>query len=503
MFQNANQLIKAHASNHSHHGTFVVLRLSSTFDLLHRNISSVPLRHIIEMGNAPITIGIRTEKIGHQAGDRVNGTVYVNITQNAQAVRAILLRFEGQEHALVHYTTRENYREGNHDETRVRDHYDKSNNTFLNMEHPLQSFPQGQILPGQYEFPFSIKLPYNLPSSMVCQNGQSKCSVEYKLTATFDKPSTGLFSSNPSSVQELKISATPPVGKSIKNTSLMLPVEVVPVVSCCCDNKGSMVLQAQLDKTIVKPHDTILVSFRCQNDSSVKVKQVRVQLQSSITWQGHTGSHSERVTRVLDRWEMDATQLPELAKRKSRRQDSLYNVEGDFPYDTAWRQAAVQVPGIVDDSYSGHSIQVRYLVSVHLLTNGCCTNDVDATAMVQVFQSLPPNANVAMVQGSSPRPSAPSSVYDEYTDIAVPTAVSPSAPPFWKDDDHFVANDAQCMTTGTATPLVPGVCDASPMVQAQVLPPNWSAQAGQMVDIPMAEAWVMESVYQVSEVYDE
>jgi Arrestin (or S-antigen), N-terminal domain len=146
------------------------------------------------MGNAPITVGLRTEKLCYRAGDRVNGTVYVSVNQpQGQPIRAILLRLEGQERAVVHYTSTET--EG--DASRSRDHYDESNVTFSKMEHPLQTFPTGKIGRGHYEFPFTIQLPQSLPSSMDCQSGQSHCSVQYKLTATFAKPSSGLFSSHP------------------------------------------------------------------------------------------------------------------------------------------------------------------------------------------------------------------------------------------------------------------------------------------------------------------
>jgi hypothetical protein len=467
------------------------------------------------MGNAPISVGLRTEKTSYRAGDHVNGTVYVSVNQQAQPIRAIVLQLEGREHALVHYTSNETHHEGRREETRVRDHYDESNITFSKMEYPLQTFPNGQIRKGQYEFPFSFKLPQNLPSTMNCRRGQSHCSVEYKLTATFAKPSTNLFSSNPSSEQKLNISAQPPLDATLENTSLMLPVNEVPVITCCCDNKGTMVLQAQFNKTTVKPMDTISVQFRCQNESSVKVKRVQVQLESRITWNGHHGSRNECVKQVLDCREHDAAQFPELAKLhsrslgggRSRRTTVSYSAPGMFPYDTDWRHATVQVPRTVHDSYNGHAVQVRHTLTVQMLTKGCCTNDVDATAMVQVFQNLPPNANT-MVHGSSSAtvPSAPSSVYDESNAVGIVKPVQPSAPPSWKDnDDQFVkAHGHHTIPTATATPIVSDyVFDASPMVQAQALPPNWNAQTASVVEIPMAEAWVMENSGQVTETYDE
>ena len=506
------------------------------------------------MGNTPITIGLRTEKLSYRAGERVNGTVYVSVNHRKgghEPVQAILLRLEGQERAVVHYTSTET--EG--DQSRSRDHYDESNVTFSKMEHPLQTVPSGKIGRGQYEYPFSIQLPHSLPSSMECQSGQSHCSVEYKLTATFIKPpsSSGLFSSHPSSEQKLTIRAEPnPMDDNdLANTSLVLPVRDVPVIACCCDNKGAMLLQAKFDKTTAKPHDSISVQFRCQNESSVKVKKVQVEFESIITWKGCHGSQKKRVRHVLDSQIMDASKFPELKKHRPghatthnprRTPDppapTPYDIDGSFPYDNVpWRQALIRVPGMVYDSYEGHAVHVRHNMTVTLSTKGCCINDVDASTLIQLFQNLPSNANTTTgrrrpphQEGSNhnnnnnntaaPVPSAPSDVYNEYAHVAAAAAaasnVSPSAPPHWKDDDNDSSyvhplgppqagyNSSVPTATATAMAVSPThvTTATATMVHAQALPPDWNAHTAQVVEIPMAEAWIVENVWQASETRD-
>jgi Arrestin (or S-antigen), C-terminal domain len=328
------------------------------------------------------------------------------------------------------------------------------------------------------------------------------------------------------------------------------------VVACCCDNKGAMLLQAKFDKTTAKPHDPIVVQFRCQNESSVKVKKVQIQFKSIITWKGCHGNHEKRVRHVLDSQVMDAAPFLELKKYRhhgrrggaARLTSSSFHMDqqrddGAFPYDVPWRQASIRVPGIVYDSYEGHAVHVRHIVTVKLLTKGCCINDVDATTTIRLFQSLPPNANTTpddittgMTQGSirisssssslvaSPFPSAPSDVYNEYNVAVIATeVVSPSAPPSWKDDDpnfqplgrppptgSSSTTSSSTPLTATATPILVGSTnESSPttimttMVHAQVLPPNWNAHTAQVVEIPMAEAWVLENIWQVSETRDE
>jgi hypothetical protein len=344
-------------------------------------------------------------------------------------------------------------------------------------------------------------LPINLPSSMYCNQGESRCSVEYLLTATLVKPSSGLFSSNPSSEQKLNIFAAPPDGTNLENTGLQLPMDEVPVNSCCCHYKGVMVLQAQFSKTIVQPRDSIDVKFRCQNQSTVKVKRVRVQLQQIIEWNTRQGNR-EVVKRVLDSREMDAAQFPELDRKRSRGRQYFGAAAEQEPFhgDSGWNRASIQVPPIIQDSYAGRSIKVRHLVSVQLVTPGCCTTAPDSTTGVQVYQSLPPttfseSSSTDPFKYQTTAPSAPSSVYDEFSNTSATssTPAHPSAPPGHWDDTVATTASPVGIWESSLLPSAPlEVYDGTPMAKAQVLPPDWNAQTAEVVTIPMAEAIVLD-----------
>ena len=449
------------------------------------------------MGNAQVTVGLRTEKQTYKAGDRVSGTVYVNVDRRAHPAQAIALRILGREHSLVHHTTSETRREGHDEQTHHRDHYDESTSDFLHVEYPLQSFATGRLLPGQYEFPFNITLPSNLPSSMSCRQGESHCSVEYLLTATLVKPSSGIGSLHPNAEQKLSIMAIPPPGEHLEDSSLLLPVDEVPVYSCCCHNKGSMILQTQFSKTTVQHQDTIDVQFRCSNQSTIQVKTVRIQLEEITEWTAHNRGRSEVVKRILDRREMDASQFPELAKRHKRRQRDYFGVPPDHEHGSdQWRHASIHIPFSARDTYNGQVVKVRHLVSVQLITKGCCNTHPDATTSVQVYQSIPSRSGTA-----STVPSAPSSLYDEYSAAAMvstePTATAP--PSHWDDDavSHSTWNNHVPMTSSAPSELYDGIAAATataplPTAEAQLLPSDWNAQTAEVVTIPMAEAIVLD-----------
>lgn len=438
------------------------------------------------MGNSPITVGIRTQKLEYKAGDTVHGTVYLNITKRNQSAQALVLQLVGRETAVVHYTTSETHRDGDTEHTRHHDHYDESTYDFMRIEYPLHKFLSQQLVPGQFEFPFSIQLPMDLPSSMQCQKGQSRCSVEYRVTATLMQPSSGIFSSNPSSEQLLTVFRISPLHEDPSNCSLELPVQEVPVVACCCHNKGSITLQAQFSRTILQPRDKIEVQFRCRNDSSVRVHHVRVGLQQTTQWTTSRG-RTETVSDVLDRRELDAKIFPELQKRQRRPKYGLGTVNEQVPFqDSNWNRCTIQVPATVRDSHDGRAIKVRHLITVQLLTDGCCTTDPDAATMVSIYHNLvvpPAAATIQQVADSLPNSESPykdglgyydgpsTTSYTEHTTVPPP----PSAPVSQWDttNAHYSG-------------------EVTPMAEAHALPPDWNAQTAEVVHIPMAEAVVLE-----------
>lgn len=442
------------------------------------------------MGNSPITVGIRTQKLDYKAGDSVNGTVYMSVTKSGQRAQALVLQIVGREHAVVHYTTTETHRDGHAEHTRHHDHYDESTHDFMRIEYPLHRFESQQLVSGQFEFPFSIQLPLDLPSSMQCQRGQSRCSVEYRLTATLMQPSSGIFSSNPSSEQLLNVVRIPPLNEDTSNCSLELPVQEVPVVTCCCHNKGNIMLQAQFNKTILQPQDNIEVQFRCRNNSSVRVHRVRVQLEQTTKWTTSRG-REETVQDLLDRQNLDAKQFPELQKKPRRQRHEFGSANEQIPFqDSNWNRCAIRVPATVRDSYDGRAIKIRHLISVQLLTDGCCTTDPDAATFVRIYHHLgaphPAVASIENLAGSFPHSQSPykggSGYFDapsttaSYTEY--PTTVPPpSAPPSqWDHSGGYYSGGG-----------------VTPMAEAQVLPADWNAQTADVVHIPMAEAVVLES----------
>jgi hypothetical protein len=134
------------------------------------------------MGNKPLTIGLKVNTEGpHPAGSIVYGTVYLSVSKKPQVARSLQLRVIGKEEIVVHHTTkRDNHHHHHHHHSSSNrssetssytedHHHEHSTHDILQMEYPLRIFPDGKIPIGQYEFPFALQLPNNIPSTMSCR----------------------------------------------------------------------------------------------------------------------------------------------------------------------------------------------------------------------------------------------------------------------------------------------------------------------------------------------
>ena len=424
------------------------------------------------MGNKPVTVGVRTDQAQYAAGSVVTGKVYVSITGKPQPLQALLLKIVGAEEVLVHHTTTTSLPDNNglnDRQSRTENHYERARVPFLNMEYPLQTFHGNDLPPGQYEYPFRIQLPSTLPSTMACQLGESYARVHYEIVAKFQKPSGSIFDPSPTFKQTLQIFATAPL---TIDQGIHLPMEQIPVKNCCCFGKGTMALEMQTDRTLVEPQDTLTVNFRCENQSTVKVKYIRVQLLQIVEW--NCNGYRENYQTMLDRRDLDANLYPELLNL-NKVPRHYFGMGQRLVTNENWHTTQLQVQPQSYDSYSGRAIQVRHVLSVRLLTKGCCNSTPEASTLLQLYRSVP-RPEVAEVEED---PLKAASAPPEFYDTPGPSGpmVAPSAP-----------SEAYDLSTNAT------YVDATPVAEAQVLPEDWHAQTADVVDIPMAEAVILESV---------
>jgi len=418
------------------------------------------------MGNRPITIGVETDKAEYTAGSTLRGKVYLSISNRQStgvAAQILQLRLVGKESSVVHHTSS--------NDSHTDDHYERSSHTFFQVDHPLYTFINQRAPSGQYEYPFQFKLPDNLPSTMKARDGKSTCEVEYELVATLVQPGGGgIFNSHPNSKKTISVWAT---AREPTDSSVQHPPDDIPVNSCCCCEKGSMTLEACVNKTVVLHNDSIQVQYRCQNNSSMDVHAVKIQLEQVIQWTCNT--RKKKVRKILDKLEFDGHRYPELDATAPKSTFCCFGGPPSYshvptaPLSREFHTAQLKVPMDACDTYRGHAVSVQHVLSVVLVSYGCCNNNPESATMMQLVKAF---SGSTMTSANDEKTSSP---------IAA-AAVAPSAPSDLLDNNN-TASPVFAQAFSSASPI---------MAEAQALPPDWNAQTAQVVEIPMAEAMVIE-----------
>jgi len=475
-----------------------------------------------------LTVGNGTNNRGVVAGSTIRGRIYLHNDKplNAHSIR---LNMSGIEEAVVHHTHTEtshnhhqhghssNHHTHNHTDTYTVDHYERHSDPFYKVDHTIKEFPGGVIPRGQFEFPFALQLPKSLPSSMEAENSQSHCSVRYEIVAeVYEKPNS-IFHRNKHATERLKVVAMPSTVTPQYDSSLHLPVEIVPIseCNCCCfagcTRAGTMALETKFDKTTVfldapstpvtnnwnkraqRRHQsfqssginanqqTFGVEFRCENKSTEKVKNVQAKLEETIEWT--VNGHTAFVKRTLATSTRDASLYPELNPMWHKRfvwEQHSYNNEGRAPLLNArpWRtmDPSLRVDGSqATDTYRGTAVKVRHVLTFRIVTEGCCSTNPDASALVEIYR------NPVAFGGSEAAFSDP---------LAGSQTASPSAP---FEDDISPPPAASAPPSMYDTGYGQNSASEVPLAHAQVLPDDWNAQTAEVCHIPIVEATVVDN----------
>lgn len=179
--------------------------------------------------------------------------------------------------------------------------YIKDKQKIFNFTAPIYSFLGGSVVPGQFNFPFKILLPHDIPSScFYTNNSTSKAhgKVKYKLKATLKSNKPDL---KDMTYKQILIIRQQPVEMPISSKADY--VDQVNSCCCCCSN-GIVKIESQTDKTAYTPIETAKIMTSIDNSLCTKeVRNIKVQLIQNI----HL--HAQRMKRnmLLDAIEFDSS----------------------------------------------------------------------------------------------------------------------------------------------------------------------------------------------------
>lgn len=200
------------------------------------------------------TIYIQLDRGSYSPGQQVNGTIYLNVTQNYPGANELWLTITGMEDVkLIEQKHRtEHYHHGNERRTRTVSYYVHHHdyNSFFNHKFPVYRFNTPFLPTGQYTFPTSFILPKSLPSTFnyeFFKHGPCHGRVNYVMQASIGSP---------------QMSSVPPIMCNqafIVNQELLLSSGIQKremekkITSCCCIPKGHTKIVTYFEKNDYTP----------------------------------------------------------------------------------------------------------------------------------------------------------------------------------------------------------------------------------------------------------
>ena len=135
------------------------------------------------MGNQQAKVGLRLDKETYEAGGVITGRVYLSLPKkNGSNIEGLHLLFTGIEYAQVARKQKSHHHHNKHHNNEPI--IEKSIHVLVRNDFPLVDLRT--VPTGQYEYPFELPVPAELPSSVKCHDNTNKksfCEIRFTLMA--------------------------------------------------------------------------------------------------------------------------------------------------------------------------------------------------------------------------------------------------------------------------------------------------------------------------------
>ncbi|KAJ8913670.1 hypothetical protein NQ315_007387 [Exocentrus adspersus] len=236
-------------------------------------------------------------------GGMITGKVICTVSKKIN-IRGVVVKLKGKEH--------NRWYDGIATKRRIY----ASKIKFLHLELPLQV--KGTLSPGTFEYPFTFRLPHNIPDSFKGPYG----GIRYTITAKVDIP----FAPDYTNKKVVRVFDFVNLN-SAKYQAHWGPAthsETKTPYSWCC-NSGPVTVDVCLEKQMFVPGEEVKMKVRINNQSSMNVDMVIVRI-TRVTVKSIILSSS--VNRYRDRFEVVASGA--VAGVKAR-EEKIYNVHFPIP----------------------------------------------------------------------------------------------------------------------------------------------------------------------------
>ena len=343
------------------------------------------------------TLYVQTDKPSYFAGEEITGTLFLNLQETYPADK-IKIKIKGKERTLLiwfedmgpgphHHHPPPDRRppwDRPHGPPRRRmEHIEREDAPCIYHVHTVfDAKAGGPMPPGQYSFPFSFKLPLNIPGTFHHVEQNLSASIRYTIEGFIE--TVGNLAPRIKYKSRFTVRQPPMVsGDSVGGKS------TTKVVCCgCCLPYGTVDIRANFEKNVYQPNETARAQIEVDNShSSVDLKDIRLELRQTITIKARY--RTETRTQVV----ASSTGLNFLrSKEKSTiLQESMVlppspNVKDIFNFDIGFiKNAPMFSKQFISSTTTGKLIQSTFVLNVRATSDALCTNDPEVNTPCHII----------------------------------------------------------------------------------------------------------------------
>ena len=216
------------------------------------------------MGNVGAKIVVELSSPSYYAGSLMEGRVYLGVEKERVESDELRIMFQGEESVV---------------KVRARDYYGRPTNyeafessVSFNYRAKIANFNEGYVQRGRYEFPFSLHVPPNLPSTFEVSVLDYKCTLRYMLEVRLGRPGFAQFDVvHQIPVYIVGVVPLPPLRPLVRGP-------YTRSLKSCFTNSGDLMLAGMLEKDVVIPGDELKAYFIIRNCSTKTINSFSVVL---------------------------------------------------------------------------------------------------------------------------------------------------------------------------------------------------------------------------------
>eukprot|EP00163_Fabomonas_tropica_P023611 TRINITY_DN40986_c0_g1_i1.p1 TRINITY_DN40986_c0_g1~~TRINITY_DN40986_c0_g1_i1.p1 ORF type:complete len:438 (-),score=15.62 TRINITY_DN40986_c0_g1_i1:81-1394(-) len=264
------------------------------------------------------SIHVATERPVYHPGDLVRGNIYLNVVKEIHC-EGVHIKVTGYEKTSweVQRTRQVPVEGGQPGQTRAETYHQPfgGKKEFFKVKIPVYNASNNVFLPGQFALPFEFGLPQGLPGVFDERGAHGtthySAQIVYKIKAECHV--SGFMKSDLKHKQHLilrehDLSGTHPVSREGSSN----------VTQYCCINRGTAFMRVHTDKQMYTPGETAQVVCEVDNQSTVRIRRIKVKLFQKLRLDDGLGHHYETTQCICDSLHDGVEPMTRLLEDKAR-----------------------------------------------------------------------------------------------------------------------------------------------------------------------------------------